>query len=96
MKIEFARGGPTPTAKYYRNTADEAFALGPNLIKLYALKNATKDQLTFNYRLSKARCVVECAFGILAAKLLLYCFSKSYMANATKGYKSDYCMLLFT
>lgn len=42
--------------------ADEAFALGLYLMKPYPLKSATREELTFNYRLSKARSVVECAF----------------------------------
>lgn len=66
-------------------TADEAFALGPNLMKPYALKNATKEELTFNYRLSKARGVVECAFGILAAKFGI--FQKAIWLTPAKAAK---------
>lgn len=48
--------------------SDEAFALGPNLMKPYAQNVLNEDRYIFNKRLSIARSVVECAFGILNAK----------------------------
>lgn len=50
---------------------DDAFAMGRRLIKPFVpLKGArlTEDQRIFNYRLSRARRVVENAFGIMASK----------------------------
>ncbi|XP_017475293.1 PREDICTED: uncharacterized protein LOC108365690 [Rhagoletis zephyria] len=47
---------------------DEAFALGPNIMKPYPQKRVSQEEQLFNKRLSKARCVIECAFGILANK----------------------------
>ncbi|XP_057653522.1 uncharacterized protein LOC130892260 [Diorhabda carinulata] len=54
----------------YVFVADEAFALHCNLMKPYPQKKCTKEQDTFNKRLSTARCVVENAFGILASRFV--------------------------
>lgn len=70
---------------YYTKFWDSYQTGRPNLMKPYALKNATKDQLTFNYRLSKARCVVECGFGILAAKFGI--FEKAIWLTPAKATK---------
>ena len=40
----------------------------PYLMRPYPLRNLTREQETFNKRLSHARQVVECAFGIISNK----------------------------
>ncbi|XP_040184702.1 protein ALP1-like [Rana temporaria] len=47
---------------------DEAFALGEHLLRPYSGNNLTEQKSVFNHRLTRARRVVECAFGILANK----------------------------
>lgn len=48
--------------------ADDAYPLKTYLLKPYAKRNLTPAKTCFNYRLSRARRCIECAFGILCAK----------------------------
>jgi hypothetical protein len=51
---------------------DEAFPLMKNLMKPYSQRNITHDEKFFIYRLSRARRVVENAFGILASRFRVF------------------------
>lgn len=48
--------------------ADEAFALSSNLLRPFPSRTLTTERKIFNYRLSRARRYVECAFGIMSNK----------------------------
>ena len=65
--------GPEPFPGYrgdlpYFFVADDAFEMTQNLMKPFPSNNLTMPQRIFNYRLSRARRIVENAFGILATR----------------------------
>lgn len=51
---------------------DEAFSISNNVMRPYSGKHLSVKQRVFNYRLSRARRYVECAFGILANKWRIF------------------------
>ena len=56
----------------YFIVADEAFPLKGYILKLYPHGGLSEEQQIYNYRISRARRVVENAFGILDNRFLVF------------------------
>ena len=63
--------GRTEEVPYFI-VGDDAFGLKPWLMKPYPFRSCTREQRIFNKRLSKARRMVECAFGHLATRFQVF------------------------
>ncbi|XP_064117655.1 uncharacterized protein LOC135223077 [Macrobrachium nipponense] len=56
----------------YVFVGDEAFALRPDFMKPYPQKDLNAENRIFNYRLCRARRVVENVFGIMASRFRIF------------------------
>lgn len=61
-------GNPQP----FVMVGDEAFRLSTHLLRPYPARNLNPTKRVFNYRLSRCRRTVECAFGVLANKWRIF------------------------
>ncbi|PIO30298.1 hypothetical protein AB205_0055440 [Aquarana catesbeiana] len=70
--------------------ADEAFVLGDHLMRPFPMRTLTPEQRVFNYRLARARRVVENTFGIMASRFRLF-LTPIHMAE----YKLNHIILAY-
>lgn len=70
-------GGDAPVPYFF--VGDDAFPLSSWMMKPYPHRGLTHEKRIFNYRVSRARRVVENAFGILANRLVLILFIHAHI-----------------
>lgn len=61
-----------PEALPYVIVADEAFALSDHVMRPFGKRSLTTKRKIYNYRHSRARRFIECAFGILSNKWRIF------------------------
>ena len=73
--------------------ADEAFPLTGNIMRPYPGKSIDRDKQVFNYRLSRARRIVEAAFGMLSQKWRVFDGKVRLDPSTTKVLVKTCCIL---
>lgn len=73
--------------------ADDAFPLSHNVMKPYPLKNITKEERVFNYRLCRARRMIESSFGILATRFRVFLSTINLSPDKVKSIVLAACTL---
>lgn len=73
--------------------ADDAFSMKPNVLKPYSGRSLSVSQRVFNYRLSRARRIVENAFGIMAKRFGVFNRPMHLDANKAKRVTLACCAL---
>ncbi|CAF4829023.1 unnamed protein product [Pieris macdunnoughi] len=66
----------------YFFVGDDAFPMSQNLLKPYSQTGLTKENRIYNYRISRARRIVESVFGILATRFGV--FQRAFPFDPTK------------
>lgn len=77
----------------YVLVADDAFALRANVMKPYNARQLTMMQRVYNYRLSRARRVIENVFGIMSARFRVLLKPIQLDAEKTKKVTLACCVL---
>ena len=77
----------------YCFVADEAFPLKTNLMRPYPGHQLPDDKKIFNYRLSRARRIIENAFGILTARWRIFKRPINSTIENAKLYTNTACVL---
>lgn len=83
------RAKPVP----YVLVVDDAFAMQPNIMKPYAQRGLIMIQRVFNYRLSRARRIIENVFGIMSVHFRVLRKSIHLDAEKTKKVTLACCVL---
>lgn len=71
--------------------ADDAFALRPDLIKPYNPDSLNNERRICNYRISRARRVVENSFGILASRFRIFHITINLYVETNESVSSWCC-----
>lgn len=77
----------------YFLVGDDAFALSSTMMKPHGARKLQHDQKVFNYRLSRARRIVENAFGILANRFQCLFTTMRQMPHNTEKIVMAICIL---
>lgn len=86
-------GGEHLGSMPYVFVGDEAFPLNENMMRPFPGRGCSEDQQFFNYRLSRARRIVENTFGILAARWRIFFTKIAVTPHTTKDIVKATCVL---
>lgn len=77
----------------YVFVADEAFPLQEHILRPFPGRNCQEQTRIFNYRLSRARRTVECAFGLLASRWRIYHTKQAMRVEVVEKVVQATCVL---
>ncbi|PNF17663.1 hypothetical protein B7P43_G07338 [Cryptotermes secundus] len=90
-KLPADEDGCTPFPYFF--VGDEAFPLQRHIMRPYPRRELTNERRSFNYRISRARKSVECAFGMLASKFRILEKAIACKPNKTDAIIRAICVL---